>query len=36
MSDWETFCAVEYEILMGNADGMTGDGYADENMYILV
>lgn len=32
MSDWETFCAVEYELLMGDADGMNGDGYADENM----
>ena len=31
MSDWETFCAVEYELLMGEADGMA-DGYVEDTM----
>jgi serine/threonine-protein phosphatase 2A regulatory subunit B'' len=32
MSDWDQFCAVEYEMLMGENDD--GDGYADENIDV--
>ncbi|KAH7728785.1 EF hand family protein [Aphelenchoides avenae] len=31
MSDWEQFCMVEYEILMGENDD---DGFADENIDV--
>uniref|UniRef100_A0A915DY59 EF-hand domain-containing protein n=1 Tax=Ditylenchus dipsaci TaxID=166011 RepID=A0A915DY59_9BILA len=35
MSDWETFCAVEYELLMSETDVST-DGYGDDNIDVIL
>ncbi|KAI1702891.1 EF-hand domain pair domain-containing protein [Ditylenchus destructor] len=35
MTDWETFCAVEYELLMSETDGV-GDGYTDDNIDVIL
>lgn len=35
MTDWETFCAFEYELLMVETEANSVDGYTDDIMFLL-
>lgn len=35
MTDWETFCAFEYELLMVETETGSADGYTDDIMFVF-